>query len=213
MVKSLYSTVVLVSVLFLTACSGIQNNITGSSVVPVTPSAKESAWRQRQDFLAQQTSWQLGSRASLRYNVDENLSFGMVWSQKPSNNYEINITNPLTGALVSKVTRENNIVTLLADNGKTYRDSDEERLLKRQTNLSIPLRGMQYWVRGLLSPEYKVDKLDLDNAGRPTNIEQAGWKVTYTAYESNDTNALPRKIRLSREAEEIYIRMVAKSWK
>jgi len=212
MIKGLSSTVLLISVLFMTACSGIQNNNVSGSAVPSTAS-KESSWKQRQDFLAKQTSWQLGSRASLRYDVDENLPFGMVWRQKPSNNYEITMTNPLTGAVVSKVTREGNLVTLLDDKGKTYTDSDEERLLRRQTNLSIPLKGMQHWVRGLSSPLYDVVKLDLDNAGRPTNIEQAGWKVSYTGYESNETNALPRKIRLSRDTEEISIRMVAKSWK
>jgi len=115
--------------------------------------------------------------------------------------------------LVSKLTRNNNVVTLLADDGKTYRDNDEERLLKSQTNLSVPLKGMQYWVRGVALPESKVDHLILDNIGRPKEIQQSGWKITYTSYFGNDSNALPKKMNLLRGTEEITIKLVAKNWK
>lgn len=210
-VKGLFSGLVVVHLLLLTGCSQINTN-PPSSVTPTKPSvSQQSAWQQRQAYLARKAAWQLRSKVSLRYD-EENLIFGLNWAQQPANNYVIQISNPVTGALVSKLSRSKGIVSLLSDNGRTYRDNDEERLLKNQSGLTIPLKGMQYWVRGLSSPQYKVDKLVLDNAGRPRTLEQAGWKISYSSYVNNGTNALPRKINLSRGAEKIFIRLVAKNW-
>lgn len=210
-VKGLLAGVAVLSLLLITGCS--QTNISPpSSVTPVKPPvSQQSAWQQRQAYLARRNTWQLGSRVSLRVD-QENLIFGLNWAQT-SNNYVIQISNPLTGGLISKLSRSNGVVTLLADDGRTYKDNDEERLLKTQSGLTIPLKGMQYWVRGLSAPQYKVDQLVLDNAGRPRTLKQAGWDVTYSSYVNNGTNALPRKINLSRGAEKIFIRLIAKTWK
>ncbi len=209
--KGLFTGLLLSSVILISGCSQI-NTIPPSSVTPATtPVAKQTAWQQRQAFLGRKQSWQLKSKVSLRFD-DENLIFGLNWAQKPANNYVMEINNPVTGGLVSKLNRMNGAITLLADDGKTYRDTDEERLLKNQSGLSIPVKGMQYWVRGLTSPQYKVDSLVLDNAGRPLTLQQAGWKITYSSYVNNGSNALPRKINLSRGVEKIFIRLIAKNW-
>lgn len=204
----------LTSIVLLGGCSSNSFNQTQIQPAVATikpPVTQSSTWQQRQAFLAKKTSWQLKSKSSLRFD-EEIFTFGLNWAQSPANNYVVNINNPVTGALVSKLTRNNGVITLLADDGKTYRDTDEERLLKTQSGLSIPVKGLQYWVRGLTSPDYKVDKLLLDNAGRPNTIEQSGWKIKYSSYVNNGTNALPRKIDLSREKEKIFIRLIAKNW-
>jgi len=173
----------------LTACTQTAIN-KPASVTPVNqPVSQQSAWQKRQAFLTRKNTWQLASRASLRLD-QENLIFGLNWAQT-ANNYVIQINNPLTGGLVSKLTRSNGVVS----------------------GLTIPLKGMQYWVRGLTAPQYKVDQLVLDGAGRPRTLKQAGWDVSYTSYVNNGTNALPRKINLSRGAEKIFIRLIAKNWK
>ena len=209
--RGLFAGLIIAPVLFITGCSQINSNLPSSATPSKPPVAQQSAWRQRQAFLARSASWSLKSKASLRYD-DENLIFGLNWAQLPGNNYVIQISNPITGALVSKLSRSNGVVSLLADNGKTYQDNDEERLLKSQSDLTIPVKGMRHWVRGLTSPQYKVDNLVLDNAGRPRTLKQAGWNISYASYVNNGTNALPRKINLSRGTEKIYIRLVAKNW-
>ena len=210
-VKGLFSGLIALLLLLISGCTQINKN-PPSSVIPTKPPvSQQSAWQQRQAFLARNAAWQLNSKVSLRFD-DENLIFGLNWSQLPANNYVIQISNPVTGALVSKLSRSNGVISLLADDGRTYRDNDEERLLKNQSGLTIPLKGMKYWVRGLSSPQYKVDRLVLDNTGRPRILEQAGWKISYSSYVNNGTNALPRRINLNRGAEKIYIRLVAKTW-
>lgn len=210
-VKGLTFTTLLMSVFIISGCSQINTAPPASVAKPKSPVSQQQAWQQRQAFLTNRSTWRLDSKVSLRFD-DENVIFKLNWAQAPANNYVIQINNPITGGLVSKLSRTNSVVTLLTDSGRTFKDTDEERLLQSQTGLKIPVKGLQYWVRGLSSPQYKLDQLVLDNAGRPRTMQQAGWKIDYTAYVNNGNNALPRKINLSRGVEKLYIRVVAKSW-
>ncbi len=201
---------VITSLILLGGCTqyGIQPP---SATSVVAPTVKQSAWKQRQAYVARRQNWNLNSKISLRYG-DENYIFGLGWEQQPANKYTMQITNPLTGALVAKLSRQNGGVTLLSDNGRTYRDTDEERLLLKQSGVRIPVKGMQYWVRGITSPHYKVNQLILDNLGRPQTLYQAGWKVSYSNYLNNNTQAMPSKVVLTRSKEKLYIKLIAKRW-
>ena len=211
MVFRLLSVLIASVSLFMSACSQIDIAKPSTGTPAATVSSKETNWKKRQNYLASKPSWNLLSKISLRFK-DENLIFGLNWVQRPINNYVMQISNPLTGALVAKLSRDARGVSLLADNGRTYRDTDEERLLQNQSGVKLPVKGMQYWVRGITSPQYKVDKLVLDNAGRPQNIYQAGWKITYSSYLNNNFNAAPRKIVLTRSEDDVYLKVIAKRW-
>ncbi len=197
-------------VVLLGGCTqyGTQSPQAGSVV---STTVKQSAWKQRQAYIARRQNWNLNSKISLSYG-DENYIFGLGWAQQPANKYTMKITNPLTGALVAKLSRQSGGVTLLSDNGRTYRDTDEERLLLKQSGVRIPVKGMQYWVRGITSPQYKVDQLILDNLGRPQTLYQAGWKVSYSNYLNNSSQAMPRKVVLTRSKDKLYIKLIAKRW-
>lgn len=201
----------LMSFLLITGCSQVNTTTPSSVATPKPTGTQQQLWQQRQAFLARKTTWTLNSKASLRFG-EENHIFGLDWAQKPSNNYVVDVKNPITGAVVSKLSRTNSIVRLIDDSGRIFQDTDEDRLLLSQSNLRIPVKGLQHWVRGLTSPQSKVDQLVLDGAGRPRTLQQAGWTIKYSSYVNNGTNALPRKINLSRGAEEIFIRLIAKKW-
>jgi outer membrane lipoprotein LolB len=200
-----------VGLLHVSGCSQYSITKTPVSKPPVTVASKILNWKKRQNYMASKTSWNLQSKISLRYK-DENLIFGLKWLQRPANLYVMQISNPLTGALVAKLSRDAKGVSLLADNGRTYRDSDEERLLQNRSGLKLPVKGMQYWVRGITAPQYKIDKLILDDVGRPQSLYQAGWKVSYSRYLGNNYNAAPRNIVLTRSKDKIYLKVIAKNW-
>ena len=211
-VKGFSVGLLLTSLMLISACSQLKGNNTVSSNPVVKPAVQKSAWQNRQDFLSRRSAWNLNSKISLRYD-DENWIFRLNWLQKPANSYEMRIRNPITGALVAKLARANGIVSLLSNNGRTFRDTDEERLLQQQSNVRLPVKGMQYWVRGLTSPQYKVDNLVLDNAGRPRSLSQAGWQIKFSSYMNNGFNALPRTIVMTRSVDKVYLKVVAKQWR
>ena len=203
---------VLFCFVFLNACSQIRPVKKPVRAKPaVSVSSKQGLWKKRQQVLNRKAAWNLNSKIALRYRADH-WTFGLNWMQRALKQYVMQINNPVTGAVVAKLTRTNNNVSLLSDDGRTYRDSDEERLLLRQSGVKLPLKGMQHWVRGLTSPIYKVDKLVLDAKGRPLAIYQAGWKIAYSRYLSNNYNAMPRKVVITRNKDNVYLKMIAKQW-
>ncbi len=212
MISRISSVIIFIVGLFiLNGCSQIP--IKPSVVVnPATPAmSKENLWKQRQRLLVNDVNWSLNSKVALRFRQD-NWSFGLNWVQRAPQDYVMQITNPLTGGLVAKLSRNKSGVSLLSDDGETYRDSNEERLLQRQAGIVLPLKGMQYWIRGLALPKDKIEKLVLDNYGRPLSIQQAGWKIDYSRYLSNKSNALPRKIVITRARDNVYLKVIAKKW-
>ncbi len=195
----------------LSGCSQLPVK-TSTTTKPATSAAsKETLWKQRQRLLVNDVNWNLKSKVALRFRA-ENASFGLNWAQKSAQHYVMQITNPITGGIVAKLSRDRSGVTLLADDGKVYRDSDEERLLQRQAGIGLPLKGMQYWVRGLASPQYKTQKLTLDAYGRPQSLQQAGWKIDYSRYLSSKSNAMPSKVVITRAKDNVYLKMIAKQW-
>jgi len=197
-----------ISLLFMGACSTVNQPVSPSTTTKPT----SGVWEQRKATLARKNTWNLNSKIGLSYQ-EEYWQFGLHWAQKASGKYTMQINNPLTGAVVAKLLQNNQGATLLANDGKTYRSGNAEQLLRSQSGLNMPLHGMQHWVKGITSPQYKVDRLVLDNRGRPTLIQQAGWLIQYSAYLNNTTTALPRKINLKRTKDNVNVKMFVKQWK
>lgn len=200
---------VVLGVMILSSCT--QMHLKKPTGKTSTTLSKTKLWNKRQAVVAKKAVWNLDSKNTLRYKTDH-WNFGIRWLQKAPKQYVMEIKNPVTGGLVAKLSRNNSSVTLLADDGKTYRDSDEERLLFRQAGVKLPVKGMQHWVRGLSSPLYKVDKLDLDAKGRPKTLQQAGWIINYSKYVNNNYNAMPRKVVITRNKDNVYLKMIVKKW-
>lgn len=200
---------IFLSLFILSSCSTIQMKQSG--VKKPVVSSKQNQWKKRQVLVAKKSAWNLNSKVALRYRADH-WNFGLKWLQQSANQYVMQIKNPVTGALLAKLTRRNNAVSLLADNGRIYKDTDEERLLQRQAGVKLPLKGMQHWMRGLSSPLYKVDKLVLDARGRPQVLHQAGWKINYSNYVNNNFDAMPRKVVITRDKDNVYMKVIAKKW-
>lgn len=174
------------------------------------PADPEVAWKQRQANFARMSSWRLQGRVGVQFR-DESASFGISWLQQGNGQYEMNIKNPLTGSIVAYLNGSPSSVTLQA-NGKTYQDANAERLLQSQMGVSLPLDGMKYWVRGVPSPDSPVQQVKLDGQGRPQTLQQAGWVMEYTGWQSQDSNALPDKLNLTRAAENTKVKVIAKDW-
>ncbi len=191
--------------------SSVKPMVTEKPKSTVTVSGKEVLWKKRQQQFSKMASWTMNGKVAMRYKVD-NWSFGVDWLQKGSNHSVINIKNPFTGATVALLTQKNNKVTLQASDGKTYQDTNAERLLKKQAGIELPLEGLIYWARGISAPQYSKATVVLDAMGRPKKITQANWVIKYKSYKGNAYNSLPRKIILTRKKDAVYVNMVAKKW-
>ncbi len=184
----------------------LQPKTTAIKKVP-TP---EAYWQNRQQVFARMKSWSMDGRVGLQLR-GQSWSFGMNWQQAGSASV-MDITHPLTGAVMANIRETGTQVTLKAADGKQYRDTDAERLLERQLKLKFPINDMRYWARGIPAPDSAVEALQLDRLGRPLKLQQKGWQVTYLSYKSDQAKALPAKISLEKAAERLKAKVVAKQW-
>ncbi len=198
----------LLSILLLNACSTAPRQIP-DTVTDNTGQLKN--WAARQAALAKRSSWQLKARASVTYR-GENWPFGIEWQQQSAQQYTMQVKHPLTQNTLATVVKASGAVTLTA-NRRVYRDSTAEKLIEKHLRVKLPVSGMQYWVRGIASPAYPVSSVELDRVGRPVQLQQAGWVMHYSNYESAGRDALPRNIKISRSSPQpVQVKMRIRQW-
>jgi len=193
--------------LFVAACSN-----TSQKPSVHKPANKQAAWEQRQVKFAKAKEWRLQGKVAINHR-EQNWPFSLSWLQRQGEDYEMNIKHPLTGAILAHLQSNSQGVMLRGQDGKEYRDSNAENLLKSQLGVGLPLQGMRYWVRGLSAPSYAKATVTLDDYGRPITLVQAGWSVQYPIYQDQGQQALPEKIILTHGTNKTRIKVIAKNWK
>jgi len=172
---------------------------------------KQSVWAKRQAVLRQRMSWQLAGRAGVAYR-GENWPFALNWQQHSPSSYRMVIQHPLTKSTLGIINKTARQVTLEA-NGRIYRDTSAERLIEKNLGVKMPVKGMRYWVLGILSPEHPRSMPILDGIGRPRQIKQAGWTIDYLRYAGNQLTALPTLIKVHRTSPEpVQVKLSVKKW-
>jgi outer membrane lipoprotein LolB len=193
--------------LFTVGCSNVSQKPSAEK-----PTNKQAAWEQRQVKFTQAKEWRLQGKVAINHQ-EQNWPFSLSWLQRQGENYEMNIKHPLTGAVLAYLKSDSQGVMLRGQDGKEYRDSNAENLLKSQLGVGLPLQGMRYWVRGLSAPSYEKATVTLDDYGRPITLVQAGWSVQYPIYQDQGQRALPEKVILTHGTNKTRIKVIAKNWK
>jgi len=198
--------------LAVVGCSTTQAPSTKPSNIPtINKSTPQAMWEQRQQVFARMKEWRMDGRVSLTLD-QQNWSFSLDWLQR-GNQAEMNIKNPLTGSTMAKIVDTGSRVTMTSSDGKTYQDTNAERLLQKQLGMRLPLSGMRYWARGIADPSLPLDRVEWDSFGRAKVLEQGGWVIKYARYVSDGSNALPDKIQVDRAADKMKVKVLAKDWK
>ena len=199
--------------LSIAACS-TQRSVAPEAIVavqkPQTNKPILSPWERRQLKMSAMQSWDMGGRASLRFNSDS-WTFGLNWAQKNKQQYVLQIKNPITNTVLAQLEQSPGRAVLKAQ-GKVHQGADAERLLESQMRVKMPVNGMPYWVRGVMAPQYPKGTVKLDAAGRPTQITQSGWVIDYSQYQGADFAALPGRVNISRKQDNVNVRVLAKKW-
>jgi outer membrane lipoprotein LolB len=100
---------------------------------------------------------------------------------------------------------------LATSDGKQYRAAHLSDLSRKVLGYELPLDALQYWVRGLPWPALdRVERTD-DSDGRPQQITQGGWKITYLDWQPAGANGLPSKLDVA--GEGLRMRLVVEEWK
>jgi outer membrane lipoprotein LolB len=150
-------------------------------------------------------SFELLGRIGVSYE-SEGFHGNLRWRHEPERE-EVWIMTPL-GTGVAHLTQEAAGVTLVTST-ETYRATDLSSLSRKVLGWSLPLDGLQYWVRGVAAPGESA-AVERDSEGRLARLEQNGWRVDYLRYTPAPTGGLPAKLRLT--SSGLAITLVIDSW-
>jgi len=185
------------------------------SSLPDTPVTEESyiAWDRYQAQLSDFDSWEIHARSAIFVN-EEVHQVGINW-QREQNRFILVLEAPLGQGVfrVESYSVNGGIasVMLTLPDGQRYFNESAEALLLEVLGWSIPVSGLEWWIKGL--PLGTADySFDLRGDGRLKSLRQNDWKINYLDYFDGQPPAqgLPRKMYLKHQ--DLALKIVIERW-
>ncbi len=171
-----------------------------------TDTAGEQQWQQRQLELASVQDWNLRARAVLRLE-GEAYQVGLSW-RRDAERFVLLLEAPF-GQGVIRIDRDPaGSYRLHLPDGRIYRNDSAEALLDELLGWSIPISGLEYWIRGLPRPDSAYTRR-VAGSGNTRSLRQDRWDIDYLDYFA-DVPPLPKRIDLARD--DIALKLVVEHW-
>ncbi|MEX2353360.1 MAG: lipoprotein insertase outer membrane protein LolB [Gammaproteobacteria bacterium] len=188
----------LIMVLYLSGCA-------------MQPSLTDRQIEQRLDLHIQKLEtlreWKLIGRMSVRME-QEGWSAGLHW-QQGMDDFNLRVIAPFGRGTV-EISGNNDKVSLRTAENEIFEDDDVDLLLRHKLGWDIPVSALAYWVKGQPEPHKPQDALTSDTRGRVSELQQAGWLISYERYTNSQGYDLPSLITLQREG--IRLRLNISRW-
>lgn len=97
-------------------------------------------------------------------------------------------------------------ITVQQGNGQIRHATEPGSLIQETLGYPLPLGDVALWLRGRTGPHGQLSR---DEFGRPTQLLENGWRISYDYDQSNDD--VPARITLLRE-QEIELRLRIEDW-
>lgn len=173
-----------IALIFLSACTNL---------LPFKEHQASQNWEDTKKALSAMQSWSLQGRIAAR-NENESGSASLYWQQQ-SENYNIRIIAAFgRGSL--ELEGDAAGVSMRDKEGQLLQAGSPEELMMQSLGWRVPVRGLQYWVRGLPDPNSQPDTILFDDEARISELRQQGWEVSYARYVEVGDLHLPKKLSL-----------------
>ena len=156
----------------------------------------EAQQRAREAALRAMTDWDLRARAVLRLR-GEAYQVGLSWRRAPEKSLLL-LEAPFGQGVIRLARGGDGVFGLRLPDGREYFDTSAEALLDQLLGWSLPISGLEYWIRGLPHPDSDYARRN-GGTGNALQIRQDRWQIDYLAYFEQDP-PLPRRIDLDRRA-------------
>jgi outer membrane lipoprotein LolB len=172
-------------------------------------SARQQLWAGQQQTAGEMTQWNLYARAALRLR-GEAYNISLHWQREADERFEMLLEAPFGQGVLRIDAGGPGRYQLRLPDGRLIINSSAEALLDEVVGWSLPISGLDYWVRGIPDPR-TVSSHQLDSLGRARSIRQDGWDITYLDYfEDSSRPALPRRLSLAND--RLTLKLVIERW-
>ena len=168
----------------------------------------QELWAARQQELLDFSTWDIHARAAIKLK-GEAYNLGIRW-QRQAQNSMILLEAPFGQGVFRIETSTGEAYRLRLPDGRVFEKKTAEALLEDMIGWSLPISGLEYWIRGLPRPDSAYSH-HLDPAGRARSIGQDQWAIDYLDYfEQQEDPQLPRRIKLV--SETVTLKLVIEHW-
>jgi outer membrane lipoprotein LolB len=170
----------------------------------------QSLWQQQQQALHLYDTWNIHARSVITLER-EVYHVGIRW-QRDKERYKLLLEAPFGQGVfrLDSVTGSAEQYRLRLPDGRSLSSASAEGLLEQMLGWSIPVSGLEFWIRGLPHPDSEF-RHRLDGQGRIKSIAQGGWNIQYVDYFAPEAHfSLPRRIELSRD--QLVLKLVIERW-
>jgi len=150
-------------------------------------------------------SWQVQGRLAA-ISGNESWPASVHWQQQQER-YVIELIGPLGQGRIS--IRGNADGVALSTEQEQLQADDPDSLLARATGLQVPIKGLQYWIRGVPDPATSA-RIVRNAEGRIARIEQNGWRIAYPNWIQQHGIDLPKRIQA--EQDELKVKIAISTW-
>ena len=179
-----------------------------SACTAIAPPAKENSdWTRQRDQLQELESWELRGRVNVRYD-NESHTPRINWLQQ-NVEYHIRLWGTFNAGNTLIVGRPGYVS--LENDGETVDASSPEELILRQMGYELPISQLNYWIKGLPSPDSGF-QLSFNELNQLTTIEQADWTINLSDMRQYGQVSLPRRVELTRTRNDIRLRFIGLNW-
>jgi outer membrane lipoprotein LolB len=168
----------------------------------------QELWAARQQALLELDNWDIHARAAIKvetgvYNV------GIRW-QRLADDSTILLEAPFGQGVFRIESDASGKYRLRLPDGRVFENSSAEALLDDMIGWSLPISGLEYWIRGLPRPGSDYSHR-LDDGGRARSIKQDEWAISYLDYLARQESlSLPRRVKLV--SESVTFKLIIERW-
>ena len=161
--------------------------------LPPIAGSPETHQAQREAGLATKTQWSLQGRVALSNGRDGG-SDRIDWSQDATR-YAVSLSAPITRQSW-RLSGDDQGAQLEGLEGGTRVGTDPAELLREATRWEIPVTALSSWVRGLrATTDHGPARLQFADDGRLSRIEQGGWTIDFSGWQSGAAGVeLPNRL-------------------
>ncbi len=176
-----------------------------STIAP--PAEENSDWARQRDQLQNLDSWELRGRVNVRYD-NESHTPRINWLQQ-NVEYHISLWGTFNAGNTQIVGRPGYVT--LENDGETLTANSPEELILQQLGYELPISQLNYWIKGLPSPDSEP-QLRFNELNQLTTIEQADWTINLSDMRQYGPISLPRRVELTRPRNDIRLRFIGLNW-
>jgi outer membrane lipoprotein LolB len=189
---------------------GLVSILASCASVSEQVSQQPADWETRLQQHQQINDWAIKARLGVQTEF-EGGSFDVFWQQL-ADVYEIRLIAPMGQGAVH-IAGDNGGVTISLADGQTEYSQDADALFASMTGLSLPMSGLQDWLRGMPIQGEAIQNISWNEHGQLYKLEQRGWRVEMARYKAIAGYDLPHAFYLEREdSPELSVRLLVREW-